>query len=86
MEVPQGMYYQLLAFKFIATNLVLRCVSLCLKDIICSIKPLRDSIWKEIVENMACKTFVSCGYNSGTPGCSGSSKGTLHMIFNTELL
>lgn len=58
-----------------------------MKDIICSIEPLRDSIWKEVVKDMACKTFVSYRDDKGTPGCSGSSKGTFYLvIFSTELL
>lgn len=50
------------------------------KDTICPTEPLCDRIWKKAAQDMACKAFISCRVNKGTPGGCGKFTGKL-LIF-----
>lgn len=46
-----------------------------MKDIVRSIEPLYNSIWKEVAKNMAGTAFVPNRSDQGTPGCSSGTEG-----------
>lgn len=59
------------------------------KDTICTIESLCDSIWEAFTEDMACKTFISSRINRGTTGCYSWFTGELcihNLTFNIPLL